>query len=609
MQRLLSSPLTFVALALSLVAACSAPASPVSSVNSGTSGASALAAEESAPVATKPAKSEKRASAPESSAAALARVIELSKTDNRVMRHLEHLCKAIGPRLTGSTNFDRAADWCVGELRSWGLEAHLEKWGEFKVRFDRGPSHGRIVAPKVEELAFVSPAWTRGTDGPLRGAALLEPADAAGVEALAGKVGGAWIVRRRERPDGKVRRALEELVEREPAAGYVGSSRGDLLQMGGNHDLDLAKLPPQRRVTLRGDQYDALVARLETGEAVELEFDLQHKLTDGPVPCFNVVAEIPGREFPDEYVIVGGHLDSWDGAEGAQDNGTGSATTLEAARLIAKSGHRPRRTIRFVLFGGGEQGLYGSHGYVDEHKSELERISVALIHDGGGTVLRGLAPTYRMMEDFERVFAPLAKGGAAHDPRFEFELTELDGLMNSGDSDHAPFIAKGVPGFFWEQTEEGYEHVHHTQYDTFETVDAPQLERSAQVVAIAALGFAELDHLVDRVDMEPIPRRRMGVQLEGARITSVMEQGKAGDAGAKEGDLIVAIDGVEVGSQPEVITELQRGGPKKVLRLKRGEETVEVTLDYTGAAGEDKRAARAAKKEEWLRARGARKSR
>ncbi|MFO1010149.1 MAG: M20/M25/M40 family metallo-hydrolase [Planctomycetota bacterium] len=528
------------------------------------------------------------------------RVLALSFTDNRVQEHLRHLTKEIGPRLTGSKHFDRAAEWCRSQFAAWGLDARLEKWGEFPAAFDRGPSRGRIVAPVEEPLVFLTAAWTPGTDGAKRGVALLEPADEAGLDALQGKLAGAWLVRRAQRPEGKLRRAIEEACEKEGIAGYVSGSRGDLLVMGGNHSVKLDKLPKQVRIVLRGDQHAALVARLSKGEAVELEFDVQNVFTPGPVPCFNVVADLRGSEKPDEYVIVGGHLDSWDGAEGAQDNGTGVSTTMEAARLLVAAGAKPKRTIRFVLFGGEEQGLFGSEGYVKDHADLLARTSVALIHDGGGTALKGIAPDYRMSADMDAVFAPLR---ASKTP-FPFAVREVDALANSGDSDHAPFLRVGVPAFFWEQSEEGYEHVHHTQYDLFETVDPKAQEHSARVVAVAALGFANLDHLLDRgalADQKPIARRRMGVQLDGAKVTEVTADGKAAKAGLLAGDVVLAVDGVAVASQGDVVGELQRGGPQKTFRVKRGEAELDVVLDYTDDPGEAERVERARRREEWLR--------
>jgi hypothetical protein len=535
---------------------------------------------------------------------ALERVLELGTQDNRVQAHAAYLALEIGPRLTGSKAYDRSAEWCLEQFRSWGLDARLEKWGELDVAFDRGVQRGRIVAPVEQELVFLTQAWTRGTDGPVRGPALLEPADEAGLAALKGKLAGAWLVRRAERPKGDLRRAIETACEAEGLAGYVAGARGELLVMSGNPRVKLDALPAQVRITLRKDHFDGLTARLEGGEALELEFELEHRFTPGPVPCFNVVADLRGSEAPDEYVIVGAHLDSWDGAQGAQDNATGVATTMEAARLLAAAGVRPRRTVRFVLFGGEEQGLFGSEGYVRDHKHELARTSVVLIHDAGGTALQGIAPDYRMFADFQAVFAPFLDESA----RFPFEVRELDALVNSGDSDHAPFLSAGVPAFFWEQSEEGYTRVHHTQYDTFDTIDPAQQEHSARVVAVAALGFANLDHLLDRGAMEdgrPPPRRRIGVQLEGTRVVELVENGKAKAAGVQAGDVLTALDGVKLASQEDLSRELQRGGSRKTLVVRRGEAVLEFALDWSGDEGEAQRLERARRREEWRARRGA----
>jgi hypothetical protein len=352
------------------------------------------------------------------------------------------------------------------------------------------------------------------------------------------------------------------------------------------------------QIQLLRSQYEDLRARLEKGDAIELEFDIRNVLSPGPVACTNVVADLVGTERPDEFVIVGGHLDSWDPAEGAQDNGTGCATAIEAARLITASGGRPRRTIRFVLFGGEEQGLLGSRGYVEAHAAELEKTSLALIHDGGGSFLAGLDTTYAMLEDFRAVFAPVR----GLDERFPFRIGESDGLMNSGDSDHAPFLRAGVPGFFWDQSGVGYDRVHHTQFDVFETVDPAQQEHSALVVAVGAWGFAQLDHLLDRTDAEEVPPRRMGISLEANRVTRVSSRGKAGEAGWKEGDVILSIDGVGTPDRDAVTEAVRRGSARKIFRLQRDDEIVESTLDWGDEKSEKERGERASRREAWMRA-------
>lgn len=547
----------------------------------------------------KPAKSAKKGPAAKADAAAIERVLALAKSDNRVMDHLRTLTQEIGPRLTGSNHFNHAAQWCQAQFESWGLAAHLEKWGEFPAGFDRGPSHGRMVAPATMDLTFITNAWSVGTQGAVRGAALLEPAKAEEIDAALDHLAGAWILRSRDRIDSKLRNRFNKLCEQAGVAGFVSSGgKSGLLGMFGNQRVDLDKLKQEVEIRLLHEHYDALLERLKKGEKVELEFDVQNEFTPGPVPCYNVVADLEGQEFPHEYVIVGGHLDSWDGAEGAQDNGTGVATTLEAARLIAASGAKPRRTIRFLLFGGEEQGLLGSNRYVKDHADLLAKTSVAFIHDGGANHLTGVRPTYAMLDDFERVFAPLKD----FDPARPFEVTEADGLVNSGDSDHAPFIAAGVPGFFWEQSEEGYDRVHHTQYDTLETVDPAEEKHSACVVAVAALGFANLDHLVDRTDTKPVEPRHMGINLDNLTVASISKGGKASDAGWKEGDVIASVDGVKVESRGDVTRLLQKDGPLKTVRLKRGEEVIDSVLDYSADPAEKERRERSVRREAWRKA-------
>ena len=537
---------------------------------------------------------------------ATARLVERALHDNRSMDHLRHLTQEIGPRLTGSFQYDRAAEWCLAEFQSYGLEARLETWGEFPVRFDRGTQAGRELRPQPRQLVFHTRAWTRGTEGVVRGRAVLEPRNEAELEACRAELGGAWILRRAQRPDEGTAKALEALFGGPTApAGFVRSARGELLQMSGSQRVEYSELDRKLKPTeivLRGDQHDSLVAELERGETVELEFQSENRFAPGPVPCTNVVADLVGREFPDQFVIVGAHLDSWDGAEGAQDNGTGVCSTLEAARLIASLGLRPRRTIRFVLFGGEEQGLLGSGGYVRKHAAELSKVSAVLIHDGGQNPLRGLEVSYAMLDDMEQVLAPVA----TLDPARPVRVEEVLGLVNSGDSDHAPFLGKQpVPAFFWEQSEDGYEHVHHTQYDTFETVKPLDEEHNARVVAVVAWGLAQLEHLLDRTDMAPLARRRLMVgDFEGNVVRQVVKDGRAAQAGWQEGDAVLSVDGVPVADRSDIVRLVNLGSPRKTIRIRRGQQELETHFDWSDEKDEPERSARAGRREAWRRAHG-----
>ena len=228
-----------------------------------------------------------------------ARLLERSQSDNRVMQHLRHQTKEIGPRLTGSEHYDRAAQWCLAQFQSWGLAAHLETWGEFPVRCDRGVQRGHEVAPQTRDLAFLTRAWSRGTQGSVRARAALEPADEAELEAHKQDYAGKWLFRLPKRPPAALRKALDAVLEAHPPAGIVRSFGGELLQMGGTHTRSLEEIEKQKSVEilLRGDQYDEIVAGLKEGHQVELEFGVENKLVAGPVPCTNVVAAVPTLVF------------------------------------------------------------------------------------------------------------------------------------------------------------------------------------------------------------------------------------------------------------------------------------------------------------------------
>ncbi len=239
--------------------------------------------------------------------------------------------------------------------------------------------------------------------------------------------------------------------------------------------------------------FDEIHGILDSGQRVELEFDIRNYFLKGPFPFPNVVADIPGTEFPDQYVIIGGHIDSWDEGTGTVDDGTGISTTLEAARILMAAGARPRRTIRFMMFGGEEQGLHGSRSYVRANPSLMPRISAILVHDLGSDYLSSIRVTEELRADFERVLAPVMTLNG----EFPFELEIVDGLRK-GSSDHDSFLEAGVPGFIWRQTGRANYSVGHTWQDTYERAIAEYQEHSSIVIALAAYGLANLDHLLAR---------------------------------------------------------------------------------------------------------------
>ncbi|HYE03116.1 MAG TPA: M28 family peptidase, partial [Phycisphaerales bacterium] len=308
------------------------------------------------------------------------RILAEGKHRNRVMDHLTYLSAQIGPRLTGSSNAERANRWTAEQFHSWGLSnVHLDEWGTIPVRFDRGPSTGKALVKlereqdgrqvteykPLRDLVFTTHAWAAGTQGPTRGPVVRLPQTEEELAALKDKLPGAWVLirpapmaqqsgmraaggmgpRYTHRAELRQKAAepgfdpatltIEDRVLLAGPAGYISTPRDDQDRVWTTsvpkwRELDPARIPTDIEVSVRLSDYDYLNSRLGDGEELYAEFDLPHTFTPGPIPVYNTVAEIPGTTWPDEVVIVSAHLDSWNGpgSMGTTDNDTGSSVTL-----------------------------------------------------------------------------------------------------------------------------------------------------------------------------------------------------------------------------------------------------------------------------------------
>ena len=414
------------------------------------------------------------------------------------------------------------------------------------------------------------------------------PADMESIDAE--KMKGAWVMMpsqrgRRDREARQAQREVRESLEEYGIAGWIYPTRGEAITTSGNSRVTWDNLPTTPRVNLRKDQYDVIAEKLAAGEDVTLRIDIRNHFQPGPTKFYNVIGDIVGSEFPDEYVIIGGHIDSWDGATGTTDNGTGSATTIEAARILMAAGATPRRTIRFMLWSGEEQGLLGSRAWVDNNPDVMDKISAVFVYDGGPNAIAGLPATAAMKEDFEKVFGPVMQ----MNPDLPFTIKDVEGLPRGIGSDHESFLRKGVPGFFW--TQEGradWRRGIHTQFDTFDLVIPEYLEHSTTVIALAALGMADLDHLLSREGMlqEGGDRRRggggrrLGVMLDENVISEVVPDSPAAKAGLKSGDKIVKIDDEDVTDRRSLMRGLFSGEAKKKIVFERDGKRQQVTIEW-----------------------------
>jgi hypothetical protein len=510
-------------------------------------------------------------------------VLKEGRADNRVMEHLEHLTEKIGPRLTSSTNLTRACEWTKERFENWGLQARIEEWGTFPVGFDRGPWSAKMVEPEEKALTIGTSAWSPGTDGPVTGPAVLAPATDDELKEKKDELKGAWVISTARGAD-KYQVAYDEAG----IAGIVRSAPGELIHTSGSYRIEWDKLPKRVVATMLASQHKAIVEHLKAGKKVTLTIDIRNRFVQGPIKLYNVIADIPGTEKPDECVIFGGHIDSWDGATGCTDNGTGVATTLEAARLLAKAGAKPRRTIRFMLWSGEEQGLLGSRAWIRAHPKELAKISAVIVHDGGTNYASGLSATEAIFPVFEKALAPLQ----GLDAELKFSIRKVKGLPRGIGSDHDAFLSAGVPGFFWQQSKtatkgQNYSHEHHTQHDVLSAAIPDFQRHTSLVVAIAAWQLANLDGLLPRENLT-LPaaqagagRRRLGIQCdENMVVLEVTEGGVAAKAGLKPGDKLLKLAGKEIGDLVRLREEMQLAPKETKVVVRRDGKDLELPVAF-----------------------------
>ena len=483
------------------------------------------------------------------------KIIEIGTTDNQTMDHLDILCNRFGGRPIGSDAYENAALWAASKFKQWGMEVEMDEVGELPVGFNRGPWFGRMLSDKGMHLHFATPSYTSGTKGVQRGHVLIEPKTQAQFNKMKGRLNGAWVLisgenegwpidysikgdslrktiiaqnTETEKENNKIRREnwynrgtdkptkeLLELIE-EPAlfykemreAGILGiiQSSGVPIRVMYDRknlmDMTFETLPTVPDIKLDEHQYKVIKRMAEERRYFELEFDIRNHFKMGPVVYHNVIGIIPGTEFPDEYVIMSGHLDAYDVATGGVDDGSGVTPTMEAARLIMEAGGKPKRTILAILWAGEEFGLLGSTSWVNRHKDELNKVSNMLNRDGGPTVPTGISVSDEMREDFENICAPIND----INPDFPFEIYNREPKekpSKAWGTDSGPFAVEGVPTIGPKNGDPkgynfSYREIWHTERDLYNKSIKEYQEQAATVTAIIVYGIANLDHLLDR---------------------------------------------------------------------------------------------------------------
>jgi hypothetical protein len=489
---------------------------------------------------------------------AVEKIIAAGTTDNRVMHHLDVLTNRFGGRPVGSNAYDNAAQWVASEFRRWGLEVEMHEAGSVPVGFNRGPWFGRMLGgDEAMTLHFVTPSYTAGTRGLQRGHVLSEPRTQEEFDRMRHALKGAWVlisgrssgwaidqsqqadsvresiieqnlvnekinaeIRRRNR-ENETNDSLLPIIEH-PAlflakmreAGILGIIQSAPVPLTALYDRNLVndstmtfdRLPTLPDIKLDEHQYATVKQMVEERRVFELEFDIRNHFRMGPVKYHSVIGKIRGAKHPEEMVIVSGHLDSFDAATGGVDCGSGVSSVIEAARLVALSGAKPRRSIFFIAFAGEEFGLLGAQAWTETYKNSLDKISNIFNRDGGPLAPVAVTVHPSAYDDFVKICEPLK----TLRPDYPFEVKKQENVGNRptryGGTDATVFAVKGVPAITFEEKDLkgynfNYREIWHTERDLYTKSIPEYQEHAATVMAITALGVANLDHLLSRQGM------------------------------------------------------------------------------------------------------------
>ena len=441
------------------------------------------------------------------------KIIETGTTDNRTMVHADWLANRIGGRIVGSPALTHAEAWVKEQFESWGLEVMVQEAGEINVGFYRGPWYGRMLSEDGIALHFGTPAYTSGTRGKQAGPVFIEPKNQREFDRMKGSLKGSWILLNktsngmafnwRENSDTLFYRDMVEAG----IAGFIRSAKLPLRVMYDRahcYDLTMETLPTVCDIILDEDQFDIIKKKVLRKDIFQLEFDIRNHFYRGPVKYHNIIGILRGSKYPDEYVIAGGHLDSYDIAGGAVDDGNGASVTMEAARLVATSGAKPKRTMLFCIWTAEEFGLLGSKYFVENKTVPLEKISNYINRDGGPLCATSVTVPPAMYDDYVEVCKPIMN----LNPEFPFTVNKREGdpqprPTRAGGSDHAYFAKNGIPTLSFRETDpKGYNfeygEIWHTERDIYNKLIPEYMEHSAVVEAVVLYGLANLDHLLSR---------------------------------------------------------------------------------------------------------------
>jgi carboxypeptidase Q len=469
-------------------------------------------------------------------AQAAPRIIANALGASPLAENLRRLADGIGGRLTGSPAMAKAVEWAVAGFREAGVDdIHTDKF-TIAHTWNEGATRVEILSAGGFPVHAVSVAWSPATpvgglEADLVDAGAGTPEDFARTGTAAH---GAILLVHTEvlrTFDGLFAEYLRNpgIVERATSAGvsailWMGTREEMLLYRhltGLGQDGSIEKLP--QAIAAREDA-QRLARDLAAGQRIRVRLELPNRV-GGPAEEQNVIAEIRGREQPGNFVVLGAHLDSFELGTGALDNGCNAALVIEAARDIHLTGLRPKRSIRFVLFSGEEQGMLGSWAYVRAHRNELDRTDAAIIFDEGSGRVTGFSLGGRrdlQSEVLRQALAPVASWGVNH-------FTD-DAILGT---DNLDFLLEGVPNLVANQEETNYVANYHASSDTFDKIDILNLKLNTAVAGVLAFSLAEfatpLGSRLSRSQVDTLLNKTgLDSQLKTLQVWPYWENGQRG---------------------------------------------------------------------------------
>ncbi|WP_370545370.1 M20/M25/M40 family metallo-hydrolase [Caulobacter sp. 17J80-11] len=491
------------------------------------------------------------------------RINDQAFNHGEVVDTAEYLTDRIGGRLTNSPAMREAERWTQAQFKNWGLSnVHTEGFD-----FGRGwwieSSSVTMIAPRPIQLRAIPVAWTPGTNGPVSAEVIVAPIKReADFDQWRGKLAGKIVLVSWPAPpkdakdpafvrltDADVKKRdeyrqpkfdadeLDKSVERRAFAGKLDaflkaegavawgrmSARDNGLVHGTGYNYKVGDTPSLPGVEIAAEDYRRLARLAKTGP-VKLQIDSQVRFDDRDTKAYNVFAEIPGSDPKAGYVMAGAHLDSWVASDGAADNAAGSAVVMEAARILQTLGVKPKRTIRFALWNGEEQGLLGSAAYVDSHLAKRPPHPDAAKQAIGPSVsqsqfpvtplpgYKDLAAYFNLDNGSGKIRGVYAEGNVAAAKVLREWLAPYGNqgadqvlIAPTGGTDHVYMARVGLPAFQFVQDPLDYgSQVHHTDLDSFDHLRPEDLRQAAAVMAWMLLNAAEAD--------EPLPRNVVPTQ-------------------------------------------------------------------------------------------------